>query len=143
MRFGNRHAVLTPNLCVPVFSLFLFSFPVPRGIQEHLLNDLEWCSSGNMWAAGVWAIGDGAAKLHSTSLGPGLPSWSHIKEEPCLSTCAGWSLFRFPQYWSSSSHLCCIHTDKLCEGEGMIRCDMEETRTRGRTDTSVLKCAIF
>ena len=28
----------------------------------------------------------------SSSLGPGLPSWSHIKEQPCLSTCAGWSL---------------------------------------------------
>lgn len=34
--------------------------------------------------------------LHGTSLGPGLLSWSHIKEQPCLSTCAGWSPFAFP-----------------------------------------------
>lgn len=71
--------------------------------------------------------GDGAAELHSTSLGPGLPSWSHIKEQPCLSTCAGWSAFRFPLCWSSLSRFRCIHTYTKCTegGEGMIRCSVE------------------
>lgn len=62
-------------------------------------------------------MGYGAAELHSTSLGPGLPSWSHIKEQPCLSTCAGWSLFRFPLCWSDLSHFRCIHTYIKREGQ--------------------------
>lgn len=61
-------------------------------------------------------MGDEVAELHSTSLGPGLPSWSHIKEQPCLSTCAGWSLFRFPLCWSSLSHFRCIQTYRKYKG---------------------------
>lgn len=55
-----------------LFSFSLVSFRVPGEIREHLLNDPEWCRSGSMWAAGVWAMGDAAAELHSTSLGSGL-----------------------------------------------------------------------
>lgn len=77
---------------------------------------------------GCWCVGDGAAQLHSTSLGPGLPSWSHIKEQPCLSTCAGWSPFRF----LLCSQFRRIHTyTKSKGGEAMIWRRMGNKRSGG------------
>lgn len=79
-----------------VFNFFggfqILSFRVSREIWEHLLNDPE------LWRyVGCWCVGELEQRsLHGTSLGPGLLSWSHIKEQPCLSTCAGWSPFAFP-----------------------------------------------
>lgn len=122
-------------LYLRIFFLQVFAFLVPGGTKEQPLNDPGWCSQGCMWATGVSAMGAGAeAGLHSTSLGPGLPSWSHIKEQPCLSTCAGWSPpSAFPLRWRSRSHFGFIHTctKNIRRDKGMMRGRMGKANKGG------------
>lgn len=110
---GNWSIVLTSLKLVcqsgGLFGFVPFSF---RSLEEFVHIFLMILNGGAVavCAVGVQAVGDGTAELHSTSLGPRLPSWSHIKEQPSLSTCAGWSPFRFPHCRSTHSYSRYIHT---------------------------------
>ena len=143
---------ITPKiLCANLegcFSLSLSLSPPPKSFLSGSLEEFGSISLMILNGAAVAVCGllvcrrcgDGAAELHSTSLGPGLPSWSHIKEQPCLSTCAGWSAFRFPLCWSSFSRFRCIHTYTKCTegGEGMIRCSVERRGIKVRVIEEVI-----
>lgn len=109
-----------PNSYVPIlralfFHFFFYSFHL-GSLEEFGSISLMILNGAAVAVCGLLVCrrwGDGAAELHSTSLGPGLPSWSHIKEQPCLSTCAGWSPFRFPLCWSSLTFQMHPHIHKM------------------------------